>query len=56
VPGTWVTGRRNFGLLEVSGKPAERILRLRTLDADGNEIWSHEIREAELRFPAHSAL
>jgi alkaline phosphatase D len=52
VPGTWVTdGIRNFGLLEVSGKEKERVLTLRTLDADGKELWKREIREGELRFP-----
>lgn len=52
VPGTWVTGgTRNFGLLEVSGKEKERVLTLRTLDADGKELWKREIREGELRFP-----
>jgi alkaline phosphatase D len=51
VPGTWVTGgTRNFGLLEVSGKEKERVLTLRTLDADGKELWKREIREGELRF------
>ena len=52
VPDTWVTGgRRNFGLLEVSGKPGDRVLTMRTLDADGKELWKHEIREGELRYP-----
>ena len=52
VPGTWVTGGvRNFGLIEVSGKPDARVLTLRTLDADGKELWKHEIREGELKFP-----
>lgn len=52
VPGTWVTGGvRNFGILEVSGKPEDRVLTLRTLDADGKELWRHEIREGELRYP-----
>lgn len=51
VPGTWVTGGvRNFGLLEVSGKPGARVMTLRTLDADGKELWKHEIREGELRY------
>jgi alkaline phosphatase D len=50
VPGTWVTGGvRNFGVLEVSGKPEARVLTLRTLDADGKELWKHEIREGELK-------
>lgn len=52
VPGTWVTGGvRNFGLLEVSGKPKERVLTLRTLDAGGKELWKREIREEELKMP-----
>lgn len=52
VPGTWVTGGvRNFGLLEVSGKETERVLTLRTLDANGKELWKAEIKAGELRFP-----
>ncbi|HEX7180235.1 MAG TPA: alkaline phosphatase D family protein [Thermoanaerobaculia bacterium] len=51
VPGTWVTGIRNFGLIEVSGKPDDRVLTLRTLDFNGKELWKREIRAAELRFP-----
>jgi alkaline phosphatase D len=52
VPGTWVTdGVHNFGLVEVSGKPEERVLTFRTLDAHGKELWKHEIREGELRLP-----
>lgn len=50
VPGTWVRNTRNFGLLEVAGKRGERVLTLRTLDAQGKELWRHEIREGELRF------
>jgi alkaline phosphatase D len=52
VPGTLVTGVRNFSLIEVSGKPGERVLTLRTLDADGKELWKHDIRESELKPPA----
>jgi len=53
VPGTWVTdGIRNFGLLEVSGKEEARVLTLRTLDADGKELWRYEIKERELKYPA----
>jgi alkaline phosphatase D len=50
VPGTWVT-ERNFGLLEVTGQPKARVLTLRTLDAQGKELWRHAIREDELRAP-----
>lgn len=50
VPGTWVTTVRNFGLIEVTGKPKERVLRMRTLDPQGKELWKYEVREGELRF------
>ena len=50
VPGTWVTGVRNFGLIEASGPAAQRKLTLRTLDATGKEWWRHEISARELRF------
>lgn len=53
IPGTLVTVR-NFSLVEVSGKPGERVLTLRTLDANGKELWRHQIREGELRFPKSS--
>jgi alkaline phosphatase D len=52
IPGTWVTdGRRNFGLLELSGKADDRVLTLRTLDLQGKELWRHQIKASELRFP-----
>jgi alkaline phosphatase D len=51
VPGTWVTGVRNFGLIEASGSRNERKLVLRAIDANGKEWWRHEIAEGELRFP-----
>jgi alkaline phosphatase D len=51
VPGTWVTGLRNFGLIEASGKQNNRSLLIRTLDSDGKELWRHEINESELTFP-----
>lgn len=52
VPGTLVTGVRNFGLLEVSGTQKDRKLILRTLDAAGKERWRHEISQSELKFPS----
>ena len=52
VPGTWVTdGVKNFGLIEVSGPEKDRKLILRTLDRAGKELWRHEIKASELRFP-----
>jgi alkaline phosphatase D len=52
VPGTLIYGKRNFGTLEVGGKPKERVLTFRAFGVDGTELWKHEIRETELRFPA----
>lgn len=51
VPGTWVTGARNFGMIEVSGPRDDRVLTLRTLDVQGQELWKKEIRASELKFP-----
>jgi hypothetical protein len=48
VPGTWVTGARNFGPLEVAGPKDGRRLTLRTLDHTGKELWRHEVTAAEL--------
>ncbi len=42
----------NFGLIEVSGPRADRVARLKIVDADGNERWSHELRARELCHPA----
>jgi alkaline phosphatase D len=50
VPGTWVTGVRNFGLIEASGSGDDRKLTLRTVDYTGQEKWRHDIRASELRF------
>lgn len=50
VPGTLVKGVRNFGLIEISGPAKSRVLRMRTLDAAGRELWRHEINEQELAF------
>lgn len=48
VPGTWVTDKRNFGTAEVSGKPGDRRILLKAFDADGRELWRHEISQKEL--------
>jgi alkaline phosphatase D len=52
LPGTLVTGVRNYGLLEASGTAKERKLLLRTLDATGKEWWRHEIKATDLQFPS----
>ncbi|HGY90613.1 MAG TPA: alkaline phosphatase family protein [Planctomycetes bacterium] len=49
VPGTFVTDRRNFGLLEFSGPRNERVLTLRCLDSDGRMIWERAIPAKSLR-------
>ena len=54
VPGTWVTGVRNFGLIEASGPRNQRKLVLRTVDANGKEWWRHEIAQGDLTFPKAS--
>ncbi|HJQ68843.1 MAG TPA: alkaline phosphatase D family protein [Blastocatellia bacterium] len=48
VANTWVTGVKNFGLIEVSGKAQDRRLLLRTIDLNGKELWRHEIKASEL--------
>jgi alkaline phosphatase D len=52
VPGTWVTGTRNFGLIEITGPEKDRVLTLRTLDTSGKELWRHRIARRELSFPS----
>lgn len=51
VPGTLVTGVRNFGIIEAIGTQKDRKLILKTIDASGKERWKHEIRADELTFP-----
>lgn len=48
VPGTWVKDRRNFGIAEVSGPQGARRMLLKAFDADGKELWRHEITQEEL--------
>lgn len=48
VPNT-AYGGHNFGLITVSGVRGNRMLTLRCMDKDGNEVWKHEISEAELK-------
>ena len=51
VPGTLVTGVRNFGIIEASGTQKNRKLTLKTIDSTGKEWWKHEISASELTFP-----
>jgi alkaline phosphatase D len=48
VEGTSVT-KHNYGLLEVSGKRNDRVLKINVLDKDGKEIWTKEIKASELK-------
>jgi alkaline phosphatase D len=50
VPGTWVRGQRNFGLIRVLGKRGERKLVLSLCDKDGKPLFEHTIMESELRW------
>ncbi len=53
VEGTWVTGTRNYGRVRVDGPRGARKLTLSAHDKAGARLWSHEIGEDELRFPAN---
>ncbi|MBL8521232.1 MAG: alkaline phosphatase family protein [Betaproteobacteria bacterium] len=50
VPGTLV-GARNFCTLEFSGKRDARKVVIRSLDADGKELWRQDLNAADLRGP-----
>ncbi len=50
VPGT-LHGRRQFGLIRVSGPGSERKVAFEAYDSDGAPLWRHEIRLNDLRFP-----
>lgn len=48
VPNTIVT-KRNFAIMNVSGKKKDRKLNFAIYDTDGKEIWNKEIKETELK-------
>ena len=50
VPGTLI-GRRQFGLIRVTGPGTDRRVALESYDSAGTLLWRHELRVAELRFP-----
>ena len=50
VPGTLI-GRRQFGLIRVTGPGTDRRVALESYDSAGTLLWRHELRAAELRFP-----
>lgn len=49
-PETLVT-EQNFGLLEVSGPLADRVLKITCINADGATKWTKEFKASELRGP-----
>jgi alkaline phosphatase D len=51
VPGTLV-GRRQFGLIRVTGPGGDRRVALESYDSAGALLWRHELRAADLRFPS----
>ena len=50
VPGTLI-GKRQFGMIRVSGPEDDRVLALESYDAAGTRLWRHEIRARDLRSP-----
>jgi alkaline phosphatase D len=50
VPGTMVPVR-NFCSLSVEGRKAERVITLKSFDATGKELWSHQLPAQALRMP-----
>lgn len=51
VPGTLVTGQRNFGTLTFTGPRTDRTLTMRTFSAEGALLWEHPVRAADLATP-----
>lgn len=51
VPGTRITEKRNYGVIEVSGPQNARVLVMLAKDKDGRTLWKHQVTAAELREP-----
>lgn len=51
VPGTLV-GKRQFGLIRITGPGNDRMLALESYDQKGALLWRHEVRARDLRFAA----
>lgn len=52
VDGTFVTGKRNYGKISVSGAYGHRKMKLETFGVDGALIWEKEILAQDLKIPA----
>ncbi len=48
VDGTFFN-KRNFGVVEFSGKRKERVMTFKVIDANGNQIWEKQFKESELK-------
>ena len=53
VPGTLI-GRRQFGMIRVTGPGNDRVLALESYDTTGTLLWRNEIRARQLRSPKSS--
>ena len=51
VPGTLV-GKRQFGLIKVTGPGNDRRIELSSRDQEGVLLWTYELRASDLRIPA----
>jgi len=54
VPGTLI-GKRQFGMLRVTGPGGDRVLALESYDVEGNRLWRNEIRARDLKMPKSAA-
>lgn len=54
VPGTLV-GKRQFGLIRISGPGDDRSIALESYDQAGTVLWRQELRANDLRFPRKAA-
>jgi alkaline phosphatase D len=50
VPGTLV-GKRQFGMIRLTGPAKTRRIALESYDQKGVLLWRHELRAQDLRFP-----
>ena len=49
IPGTIVDDLQNFGLLEISGKRTDRVLKINIIDNTGKHRWDYEIKANDLK-------
>lgn len=49
IKGTEVNNMQTFGIMEVSGKRTERVLKINVMDANGEKKWDYSINAKDLR-------